>query len=59
MHCAGDTAEAEPFFRRALDGGDYTVLPALAEMLHPHSPEDSQELALSGLDADGSPCPPW
>jgi hypothetical protein len=55
----GDTAEAERLFRSALDGGDYTVLPELAEVLHPCSPEDARQLALSGLDADGSPCPPW
>ena len=55
----GDNAEAEQLFRGALDGGDYTVLPELAEVLHPCSPEDARQLALSGLDADGSPCPPW
>jgi hypothetical protein len=55
----GDTAEAEQLFRDALDGGDYTVLPELAEVLHPHSPEGARQLALSGLDADGFPCPPW
>jgi hypothetical protein len=54
-----DTVEAEQLLRRALDGGDYTVLPELAEVLHPGSPEDARQLALSGLDADGSPCPPW
>jgi hypothetical protein len=55
----GDNAEAEQLFRGALDGGDYTVLPELAEVLHPRSPEDARQLALSGLDADGSPCPSW
>lgn len=55
----GDIAEAEQLFRGALDGGDYTVLPELAEVLYPHSPEDARQLALSGLNADGSPCPPW
>lgn len=55
----GDTAEAERLFRSALDGGDYTVLPELAEVLHPSSPEDARQLALSGFDASGSPCPPW
>jgi len=55
----GDTTEAERLFRGALDGGDYTVLPELAEVLHPSSPDDARQLALSGLNADGSPCPPW
>jgi hypothetical protein len=55
----GDTVEAERLFRSALDAGDYTVLPELAEVLHPSSPEDARQLALSGLEADGSPCPPW
>jgi hypothetical protein len=55
----GNTAEAERLFRSALDGGDYTVLRELAEVLHPHSPEDARQLALFGLDADGSPCQPW
>jgi lipopolysaccharide biosynthesis regulator YciM len=55
----GDTAEAKRHLRSALDGGDYTVLPELAEVLHPSSPEDARQLALSGLQADGSPCPPW
>jgi hypothetical protein len=55
----GDIAEAEHRFRGALDGGDYTVLPELAEVLYPLSPEDARLLALSGLNADGSPSPPW
>ena len=55
----GDFAQAEQFFRSAIDGGDYTVLPELADVLYPRSPEDARQLALSGLDADGSPCPPW
>jgi hypothetical protein len=55
----GNTAEAERLFRSALDGGDYTVLRELAEVLHPHSPEDARQLVLFGLDADGSPSPPW
>lgn len=55
----GNTAEAEQLFRSAVDGGDYTVLPELAEVLHPGSRDDARQLALSGLNADGSPCPPW
>jgi hypothetical protein len=55
----GDTAEAERLFRDALDGGDYTVLRELAEVLNPGSPEGARQLELSGLDANGSPCPPW
>jgi len=42
----GDAAEAERLFRSALDGGDYTVLPELADVLYPHSPEDARQLAL-------------
>lgn len=55
----GDTDEAERLLRGALDGGDYTVLPELAEVLHPDSAEDARQLALSGLNIDGSPCPAW
>ena len=55
----GDPAEAERLFRSALDGGDYTVLPELAEVLHPRSPEEARQLTLSGVDGDGLPCPPW
>lgn len=55
----GDAAGAERLFRSALDAGDYMVLPELADVLYPHSPEDARQLALSGLNADGSPCPPW
>jgi hypothetical protein len=55
----GDTAGAEQRFRGALDAGDYTVLPELAEVLNPGAPEDARRLALCGVEADGSPCPAW
>jgi hypothetical protein len=55
----GDTSEAERHFRSALDGGNYEVLRELAEILHPHAPDDAKQLALCGLEPDGSPSPPW
>jgi hypothetical protein len=27
--------------------------------LHPHAPDDAKQLALCGLEPDGSPSPPW
>ncbi|MEU3465276.1 hypothetical protein ABZ721_35740 [Streptomyces sp. NPDC006733] len=55
----GDTTKAESFFRDAIDGGDYTVLTELAQLLHPSFPGGEAQLVRCGLEADGSSSPPW
>ncbi|MFE7581082.1 hypothetical protein ACFU5Y_05880 [Streptomyces gardneri] len=55
----GDEVRAEEFFRGAIDGGDYTVVHDLAQLLHPHSPIEEAKLARCGLEADGTPSMPW
>ncbi|MFD6460087.1 hypothetical protein [Streptomyces roseolus] len=55
---AGDEVKAEMFFRGAIDGGDYTVMHDLAQLLYPHSPVEEQQLARCGLEADGTPSTP-
>ncbi|WP_405504670.1 hypothetical protein [Streptomyces anulatus] len=56
---AGDEARAEMFFRGAIDGGDYTVVHDLAQLLHPHSLFEEEQLTRCGLEADGAPSTPW
>ncbi|MCG0284091.1 hypothetical protein [Streptomyces sp. PSAA01] len=55
----GDTAQAEHFFRSAIDGGDYTVLADLARLQHPDSPAEQTQLTRCGLEADGTTSPSW
>ncbi|MFB4427083.1 hypothetical protein C5F59_039195 [Streptomyces sp. QL37] len=55
----GDEVKAEHFFRGAIDGGDYTVVHDLAQLLHPHSPTEETGLARCGLEADGTPSARW
>lgn len=55
----GDEAKAELFFHGAIDGGDYTVVHDLAQLLFPHSPAEENQLVRCGLEADGTPSTAW
>ncbi|MER6093369.1 hypothetical protein [Streptomyces bluensis] len=51
-------AEAAHWYRQAIDAGDYETFHSLLQALHQGTPPNDGEV-LYGLEADGSPLPPW
>ncbi|MFF8996236.1 tetratricopeptide repeat protein [Streptomyces sp. NPDC014983] len=55
----GDLPAAQGWYRGAVDRGDSESLPLLARVLHPLSDDAQQQVISMGLEADGTPSPPW
>ncbi|WP_152627917.1 hypothetical protein [Streptacidiphilus neutrinimicus] len=55
---SGDVIAAQRWYRGAVDRSDSECLPLLARVLVP-SDDAQEQLIRMGLEADGSPSPPW